>query len=72
MSYYLIEISKGDFAITGKGIYTYDKPNDAIAAFHSKIGAAMKSDMYTSEMVKVIDEDGNSLCTEHYVPDREV
>lgn len=60
MKYYLIEIAEGDSKIAGKGMYEYDNREMAIANFHSKMGVAMKSDLYTREQLLVID-DGNSI-----------
>ena len=60
MKYFLIEIAEGDAKIKGKGIYEYNSRNEAIASFHSKMGVAMKSELYTREQLLVIDE-GNSV-----------
>lgn len=54
MKYYLIEIADGDEKIKGKAIYEFDTRDKAIANFHSKMGVAMKSDMYKSEQLIVI------------------
>lgn len=64
--YYLIEISTGDSKIAGKSIYTYADYNDAIGTFHTKLGNAMKSDLFTSELVMVIDDYGTVLKVERY------
>lgn len=66
MKYYLVEISEGDAKIKGKSIYEYDTKNEAIATFHSKLGTAMKSDLYTRELVMVIDSFGNVIKKEVY------
>lgn len=66
MKYYLIEISAGDARIAGKAIYEYQTMNEAVASFHSKIGTAMKSDLYKSELVIVIDDKGNVCETNCY------
>lgn len=54
MKYYLIEIAEGDAKIKGKAVYEYDDRNSAIASFHSKLGVAMKSELYTSEQILVL------------------
>lgn len=66
MKYYLIEISTGESAIAGKAIYEYETLNNAVANFHSKLGSAMKSDLFDSEMVMVIDGDGSVFKVEKY------
>lgn len=66
MKYYLIEISTGDSQIAGKAIYEYDTLNNAVANFHSKLGSAMKSDLFESEMVMVINGDGSVFKVEKY------
>lgn len=60
MKYFLIEIAEGDTKIKGKGMYEFNTRNEAIASFHSKMGVAMKSELYTREQLLVID-DGNSI-----------
>lgn len=66
MKYYLIEISTGESAIAGKAIYEYETLNNAVANFHSKLGSAMKSDLFESEMVMVINGDGSVFKVEKY------
>lgn len=67
MKFYLIEISEGEEKIEGKAIYEYATLNEAVANFHSKLGAAMKSNLYTSELVMVINSDGGIHKSEKYV-----
>lgn len=64
--YYVIEIATGDAKIQGKGIYEYATENEAVASFHSKLGTAMKSELYTSELIMVVDSDGKVLKREKY------
>ena len=66
MKYYLIEISTGDEKIAGKAIYEYDNEQTAIANFHSKLGTAMKSELYHTELVIVIDDKSNVIKTETF------
>lgn len=66
MKYYVIEIATGDAKIQGKGIYEYATENEAVASFHSKLGTAMKSELYTSELIMVVDSDGKVLKREKY------
>jgi len=65
--FYVIEISNGDERIQGKGVYEYTTQNQAVATFHQKIATAMKSDLYTSELVMVIDDTGAVFKTERYI-----
>ena len=58
MKYYLVEISEGSEKIAGKSIYEYDNRDNAIADFHSKLGISMKSELYTSELIIVINSTG--------------
>lgn len=63
--YYLIEITtKADK--TEKGVYGYEDLNDAIANFHTKLGGAMKNDIYLAEMLMVIDERGAVQISDFY------
>lgn len=65
--FYVIEIATGDSKIAGKSIYEYSTENEAVASFHSKMGTAMKSEMYTSELLLVIDASGSVLKREKFV-----
>lgn len=67
MKFYLIEISEGNQSIAGKSVYEYATLNEAVANFHSKLGAAMKSALFTSELVMVINSDGGIHKSEKYV-----
>lgn len=64
--FYLVEISTGDSKIAGRAIYSSNTENEAVAMFHSKLGTAMKSDLYDSELVFVVDENGKMLKREKY------
>lgn len=66
MKYYLLEIATGDAKIAGKAVYEYDSEKDVVASFHSKMGTAMKSDLYDSELVMAIDENGVIVKREKY------
>lgn len=66
MKFYLIEISEGDAKIAGKGIYEYTNYLDAIANFHSKLGVAMKSELYTSDLIMVVDSNGDVRASEKF------
>lgn len=65
--FYLIEISKGDSKIEGKAVYEYDTQNDAISSFHSKMGSAMKSELFDSELLMVTDDNGTVIKREKYM-----
>ena len=66
MNYYVLEISEGDAKIAGKGVYEYATEKEAVASFHSKLGTAMKSALYTSELIMVLDADGKVIKREKY------
>lgn len=67
MKFYVIEIATGDAKIAGKGMYEYDSESLAIANFHSKLGTAMKSDLYESDLVMVMDDNGFVIKQEKFV-----
>lgn len=69
MKFYVVEIADGDAKIKGKGIYEYDALNNAKASFHKKLGTAMASNLYTEDLVMVIDSNGGIYASEHYVAD---
>lgn len=64
MKYYVIEISEGDAKIKGKGIHEYNSRNEAIASFYSKMGVAMKSELYTKEQLMVVDSENCQIISE--------
>ena len=66
MKYFVIEIASGDAKIAGKGIYEHDSEKAAVASFHSKLGTAMKSDLYTADLILAIDEHGKVIKREDY------
>lgn len=66
MKYFLIEIATGDDKIKGKAIYEYNSLNEAVAAFHKKLGIAMASELYTSELVMVSDSCGSVYKNEYW------
>lgn len=65
--FYLIEISTGDAQIAGRAVYAYNTEKEAIASFHTKLGQAMKSPLFESELVMVIDENGAVCKHEKFV-----
>lgn len=69
MKFYVIEIAEGDSKISGKGIYEYKTQNEAVASFHKKLGTAMNSNLYSSDLVMVVDDNGMVYRTEKYVAD---
>lgn len=66
MKFYVVEIAEGDAKIKGKGIYEYATKDEAVASFHSKMGTAMKSELYTREQLLVLDQFNNVLVSEVY------
>lgn len=65
-NYFVIEIATGDEKIAGKAIYGYETEKEAVSTFHSKLGTAMKSELYTSSLIMVIDGTGKVLKREKY------
>lgn len=65
-NFFVIEIATGDSKIAGKAIYGYENEKEAVATFHQKLSAAMKSELYTSSLVMVIDGTGKVLKREKY------
>lgn len=65
--FYVLEVSTGDSKIAGKAVYQYPTITEAVATFHSKLGAAMKSDLYDSELIMVIEDNGSVVCSEKYI-----
>jgi hypothetical protein len=70
--FYVLEISTGDERIQGRAVYEYNTLNEAVATFHQKLATAMKSDLYSSELVMVIDDTGAVFKTEKYIKPIEV
>lgn len=66
-NFYVIEIATGDSKIAGKGIYGYETEKEAVASFHQKLGTAMKSELFTSDLVMVIDAEGKVIKREKYL-----
>ena len=67
MKYYLIEIAEGNAEIAGKGVYEYATRNEALANFHSKLGTAMKSDLYKTEQILVVNSENGKEAEAKYV-----
>lgn len=72
MKYYLIEVADGDEKIKGKAIYSYETKKEAMANFHSKLGNAMKSELYTSERIAVINDTMAIEISEVYIADNKL
>lgn len=66
MMFYVFEASTGDPSIAGTAIYTYPTLDGAVATWHAKMGVAMKSDLYDTELLVVMDSDGAVYRTEKY------
>lgn len=71
MKFYVIEIATGDAKIAGKGIYEYATLNDALASFHKKLGVAMSSELYESDLVMVINSEGGVHESYKYMKEAE-
>lgn len=65
--HYAIEIVKGDAKVAGKGVYEYQTLEETVGAWHEKLGAAMKSDLYASDLCMVVGDDGAVYRSEQYV-----
>jgi hypothetical protein len=65
MKYFLIELTTTAEKIE-KGIYEYDDQTLAIAAFHTKMGGAMKNESYLAETLIVVNEKGEQICYEYF------
>lgn len=66
MKYFVLEISTGDSKIAGKSVYEYDTADAAIAAWHQKLATAMRSEMYETELVMVVNDHGAVIKAERY------
>lgn len=64
--FYVLEVSTGESAIAGRAVYGYNTQDEAVATFHSKMGTAMKSLMYATELLMVIGDDGAVYRTEKF------
>lgn len=60
MKFYVIEVAEGDSKVAGKGIYEYGTLKEAEASFHKRLGTAMSSDLYDSDLVMVINSEGGT------------
>ena len=65
--FYVVEVSTGDAQIAGKAVYQYNTLAEAVGPFHSKLGSAMKSALYETELVLVIEDNGNVNRSEKYI-----
>lgn len=63
--FHLIEITT-TAGTPSKAIYSYNTKKEAVANFHSKLGAQMKSASCNAELVMVIDDDGAVHACEKY------
>lgn len=67
MKHYLIEIATGDASIAGKSIYEYPDKNSALSGFHKKLGTAMGSSLYETDLVIVARSDGMIIANDTYI-----
>lgn len=70
MKFYVIEIATGDKKIEGKGIYEYESKEKALANYHKKLGIAMDSELYKTDLVMAIAGNGDVYATESFVNDK--
>lgn len=66
MKFYVIEIAEGDPSVKGFAIYEKSTEKEAVALFHQKLSTAMRSELYTSDLLMVIDADGKVIKREKY------
>lgn len=69
--FYVVEISTGDAKVAGKSVYQYQTLDEAVGTFHSKLGAAMKSDLFETELCLVIEDNGSVNRSEKYIRPQE-
>lgn len=62
--YFVLEITTTD--TTSKGVYQYETLDEAVASFHSRLGAQMKNPACNAELVMVIDDNGAVYRSEKY------
>lgn len=68
MKYYLTEITTYvDGTKDSYGVYAFEDKTAAIAMFHQKMAGAMKNANYASELLCVMDSDGNTVRCEKFV-----
>lgn len=66
-NYFLIEIAEGDKTVRGYSVYGYETEKEAVATFHQKLGNAMKSTLFESDLLIITDADGKVVKREKYV-----
>ena len=67
MNYYVLKVEKfNDETADKKAIYTFDTKTEAIANFHSYLGASMKTENLSQCMYIVIDDNGDDYKREAY------
>ena len=72
MKHYLTEITTYvDGTNDSYAVYAYADKTAAIAAFHQKMGGAMRNANYASELLCVMDSYGNTVRNEKFVRDAE-
>ncbi len=65
--YYLIEITTySNGTPTAKGVYSYDHPDAASAAFHQKMAGAINNATYASELCIIINGHGATMRYEFW------
>lgn len=65
--YYLIDIETyNDGTAASKAVYTYEFLDAAVAAFHTKMGTAMKNQGCATVLCKVISETGTEVKSEFW------
>lgn len=65
--FYVVEITTGDSKIAGRAIYEYQTEQQAVAAWHDKLGTAGRSDLYTHSVCAVMDDHGAIYRSEEVV-----
>ena len=65
--YYLLEITTyNNGSPVGKGVYSYDSPDSALAAFHQKLAGAINNATYASELCMIIVGNGGVMRQEFW------
>ena len=67
MKYYLIEVTTyTDGRADSKSLTTYDDELEAVGKFHQKLGGAMTTETYATELLQVVAGNGVVVATEFF------
>lgn len=67
MKFYVVEITTyNNDTADAKGVYEYASETEAMAAYHNKMGGAMKNASYESELIIVLNSIGGILKVDYF------